>query len=255
MAEKIQISAGESSYISALYNAPMEMSTRSIGETLIIMSHSFPGHKSSNNDLYGDLEFLMVDKGYHTLRFDFRGCGESDGREEDFTLGAACEDFQNVLFWAKTKGYKRFVYVGEGLGAGLSVMNHDLDVICYVMLWPALNYVDFRKHALEAEKITASEKKAGYVKRNNNRVGITLLEELNKIDLIYALREVRSPCLIMHGVKDKKVPISGLDLARAHMRSNRIEITTFQDGESGLTQLNHRKAMFYHVQQFLEKYL
>ena len=108
---------------------------------------------------------------------------------------------------------------------------------------------------MDTETLDAADKKQGFIKQNNNRIGITFLEELEKIDLIYALREIHAPALIMHGVRDKKIPVSCLDLARAHMRSKRIEITTFHDGEEGLTQLNHRKAMFYHIQQFVEKYI
>ena len=87
-----------------------------------------------------------------------------------------------------------------------------------------------------------------------NRIGIQLLKDLKKTNLIYALNEVFMPTLIMHGAQDKTIPVEQLDIAREHMRSKRIEITTFHDGKEGLQQLNHRKALFHHVMEFIEKY-
>lgn len=251
MADKIKISE----HITGLHRTPTELSTKALDETLVIMSHGYPGNKSGHNDLFGDVEFILADKGYHSLRFDYRGCGESNGREQDFTIGGACEDFQNVLFWAKSNNYKRFVYVGEGIGASLAIMNHDLDVSCYILLWPALDFQEYREYALDAQTLSDAEKKQGFIERDQARIGLTLLDEMDKTDITYALKEIHVPTLIMHGARDKKIPMGCLDMARAHMRSKRIEITSFHDGEHGLTKLNHRKAMFYHIQQFIEKYV
>ena len=62
------------------------------------------------------------------------------------------------------------------------------------------------------------------------------------------------PTLILQGVRDEITPIETLDLARGHIRSKRLEITTFHDGEHGLHKLNHRKSMFFHITQFIEKF-
>ena len=251
MAKKIKIS----DHIIGLHRKPIELSSRTVDETLVIMSHGFPGHKSAHNDMFGDVEFLIADKGFHSLRFDYRGCGESAGTAEHFTMKSASEDFQTVLFWAREHGYKRFVYIGEGLGATLAIQNHDLDVICRVMLWPALDLQEYRHCALKITEVSEDELAKGYVEYDRHRYGIDFLKELKKDALITPMRDLHSPVLIMHGAEDDKIPVGCLDLARAHMHSKRIEITTFHDGGHGLKKLNHRKSMFYHMQQFLEKYI
>lgn len=253
--EKIQIDAGNDQSITAIHSVPKEESIDRLKKTLIIMSHGFPGHKSYHDDVYGSVEFLLSDRGYHTIRYDYRGCGESDGREENFTIGSACEDFQTILYWAKTKGYKRFLYIGEGLGGALSIMNIDLDVIALVLFWPVLDLDSYRKNALNISHIKDEELKNGYVEQNKKRIGVSFIKELKKIDITYAIQDVRMPTLIMHGVQDKDIPIEQLDLARSQMNSKRIEITSFQDGEHGLSGANHRKSMMFQLQQFVEKYI
>ncbi len=221
-------------------------------KTLVIMAHGFPGHRAGNNDLYGDVEFLLAEKGLHTLRFDFRGCGDSDGLPEDFTMSSAIEDFQNVMYWGRDKGFKNFILIGEGLGASLAVLNMELNVNGLILLWPVLDMKAHSQHVFG--KPDSEAKKKGYIEHESQRVGLDFLRELEKVDMVHGLEVVRAPTLILHGAEDKIVPVGQLDLARKHIRSDRIEITTFHDGEHGLPKLNHRKMMFYHITQFIEKY-
>ncbi len=254
-AQKIQIDAGHNQSITALLYVPEDRSTTRVDQTLVLMCHSFPGHKSYHNDIFGDVEFLLGGRGYHTLRFDLRGCGESDGKEEHFTIGGANEDFQAVLYWAKTKGYKHFIFVGEGLGATLSVMNMDLDVRALILCWPVMDLDLYRKAALQISHVSEDELKQGFVSKNDRRIGVNFLKELKKIDIEYALKEVFVPTLILHGARDKNILIEQLDIARRFIPAKRIEITSFHDGEHGLTQSNHRKSMMFQIQQFVEKYV
>ncbi|GJL85898.1 MAG: hypothetical protein DHS20C02_16730 [Micavibrio sp.] len=216
------------------------------------MAHGFPGHKAGNNDLYGDIEFLLTEKGLHTLRFDFRGCGESEGEPEDFTMSSAIEDFQNVLYWGRDKGFKNYILIGDGLGASLAVLNAERSVNGLILLWPVLDLKAYSQAVFG--KPSVEDKKKDYIEFDGRRVGLGLLREMEKVDMARGLSEVRAPTLILHGAEDKIVPVSQLDLARKHISADRIEITTFHDGEHGLQKLNHRKMMFYHITQFIEKY-
>ncbi len=254
MSESILIDAENNQKISAIYKGYGENFVRDEdgdGKSLIIMAHDFPGHKSGNNDLYADLEFIFTKKGHHTLRFDFRGCGGSDGKQEDFTLERACEDFQSVRAWAKNAGYKNFAYIGEGLGATIAFMNVEKDVNVILVLWPILDTHHFGQTAFNAK---GASLKDGYIELNGHKISTHLIDELEKIDLYYALKEASMPTMIFHGVEDKKIPIEQLDIIRKNLKSRRIEITSFQDGGEGLQKLNHRKAIFYQAQQFIEKY-
>ena len=254
MAEKLQIDVGVDQSITAIHSVPFQPTSRRMEQTLVLMSHGFPGNKAYHNDLYGRIETLLNNRGYHTFRFDYRGCGESDGQEKNFTLGSACEDFQSALYWSKSKGYKRFIYIGEGLGSSLSTMNMDLDVIACIMLWPVFDLDLYRKSAFGITQITEAQMKAGYVEINDRRIGVNFLAEMAKIDIRYAIKEIFAPTLILHGADDKAVEVEQLDLARRYIPAKRVEITTFHDGIHGLPQENHRKNMMFQIQQFIEKY-
>lgn len=256
MATKFDILTGEGKTLKAIHRLPTDPLEAIAKEVLVVMSHGFPGHKSGNNDVFGDLEHQLSERGCHTLRFDYRGCGESDGKEEEFSLAAATEDFKSARSWAKEKGYKEFVYIGEGLGAALCALNSDLNVKAMIMLWPVLDLGLYAENAFNVkENITAKARGDGHIKLNDHKIGLPLLKELKKQKLVHALGEMFMPVLIIQGARDDILPAKQLDLAREYIRSSRIEITTFHDGEHGLQKLNHRKVMFYHIAQFIEKYI
>lgn len=221
-------------------------------KTLILMNHSFPGHKSSNNDFFGDLETTLAARGHDTLRFDFRGCGASDGQEENFTVSQACEDYQNILHWCRSEGYTHFITLGAGLGATVAAMNVGLEVKAMIMLWPVLDPKMYFRHYISKAVMDSSGRAFALI--DSHRIGTDFIREIQNLDILYALKEIYCPTLIMHGAEDEIVPVVQLDLARGFIPAKRIEITVFQDGIHGLPMLSHRKAMLYHIQQFVQKY-
>ncbi|MCB1532322.1 MAG: alpha/beta hydrolase [Alphaproteobacteria bacterium] len=251
MSETIDIHASQDRILKAIHRVPAESSLSSADDTLFLMSHSFPGNKDGSNDIFYDLEHLLVEKGYHTLRFDYYGCGGSDGQEQDFSLGGACEDFKHVIYWAEGKGYKNFAFIGEGLGATLSIMNVDLNVKMMILLWPVLDTNDYSENRFDLhQSLTGEAVQKGYFECDGHKVGMTLLKELRKNTLHYALKEVFMPVLIIQGVRDEIVPLEHLQIAKENMRSKRIEIFSFHDGGHAMDQLNHRSMIFHQISEF-----
>lgn len=224
-------------------------------KALVIMLHGFPGHKSAQNDVFGELEFQLAKDDFHTLRFDFRGCGESEGKSEDFTLSSANEDVKSVLSWAQSFGYKKFIYIGEGLGATLALLNLVPGVCGTVLLWPALDpRLTSMRDALAAVKDERAQAQ-GYVVWKDTKVGLPFLEEIKSFNPTKKLRNLKIPLLIQQGAADEEVSPAQMELLRRHARSlRRIEMTTYEGGGHGLPEMNERQTMFYHVRQFLKRY-
>ncbi|MCB9981185.1 MAG: alpha/beta fold hydrolase [Rhodospirillales bacterium] len=254
MRETIQILVGQSQYIRASFAKPKEHLMQSVDRLLVIMVHGFPGDKNACDNVFADLEHVIGEKRYHTLRFDFRGCGASDGLAEDFSLYSASEDFKTVIKWAKDRGYGRFVFICEGLGAAIALMNAPKEARCYVLLWPMVDLPMIAQHVFQADTIEEDWKKAGYIMKDDSRISIAFLQQLKKAKMAKILKDLGKPLLIMHGAQDEVSPIEQLDMFRACAGHRRVEITSFQDGTHGLPQINHRKSMFFHIRQFIEKY-
>lgn len=225
--------------------------------SLMIFCHGFPGSDSeSHHRLFPKLHNICSKLKLSSVSFDFRGCGKSDGAAEDFTINQATQDLRQVLSWSEEQGYKRLMICAEGLGSLPVLMclpDFPVKLLCF--FWPVFDAKQYAIQNLEAEDHKPYFEDGGFIEIDNLKVGIPLIKELYELELTSLLKNVIMPCMIQHGAQDSYIPIEHLDLARAYFRNRRIELTTFQDGQHGLPQENHRRYVYYHFQQFVGKYL
>ncbi|MFK7840457.1 MAG: alpha/beta fold hydrolase [Bdellovibrionales bacterium] len=254
MSESIIITLDGNKHIAALYGQPFQATSNERRTKLVIMAHGFPGDHNAHDNLYGDLESLLNDAGFHTLRFDFFGCGQSSGTSKDFSLQTVKASFDVLKEWAEHNGYKEFVFVSDGLGSVFSILNTDDRLNCQIMLWPGFDPQYLAKSLFQKDAPSQKSLERGYICDGKYNISLSFIDSLSKLKIVPYLKHQTMPVLIMHGAQDDLFPIKHLDIAKRNMSSKRIEITSFHDGGHGLPALNHRQSMFFHITQFIEKY-
>lgn len=223
---------------------------------LAIMAHNLPfGTMHAHEDLFGRIENLFVEMGISTLRFDFRGCGESDAPPGGgLTLGSASADLGAAMAWGAKHGYSRFLFVAEGLAASLCLPRIDETVSAAVLLWPVLDPKQMAVERFDAHPDMESPGAGATVTLYGKKVSRQLIYEMVRTDLRPFMKKIKIPLLIQQGDQDEEIPQGQLDIARRSFRTPRIDITTYAGAGHGLTDSRHRKYMLYHIQQFIEKF-
>lgn len=237
MADKqIEIAAdGGKSYLSGTYSMPGTLTRYAGAQTLVLMVHGFPGHREMHNNLFGDCEALFNQYGLHTLRFDFRGCGRSEGNADSLTLDSAMADLNLVLDWAGHQAFENIILIGEGTGAYLCLNAVRPMVKMLMLFWPVADLALYAKGP--AGKLLPDG-----LKTQMEAKGDPTFTPLN------------IPVLIQYGVQDKAILPDHADIIKDRVKARRIDITSYQDGGAGLPDLRHRQMIFFHIGQFLEKY-
>lgn len=215
---------------------------RSGKKVLAIMLHGYPGNKSGHGDLFGTLASELAAEYIDTIRFDYRGCGESGGRPESFSFASASNDVTSVLGWAKESGYNAFFFIAEGLGAPIALMNIPKNLRGMMFLWPALD-----------PRHTRTLRQA--LSESASRVSPSLLKDIVGYNPPQALQHIDLPLLVQHGDEDEEISPIQLELLRRHATSDRrIELTTYEGGTHGLPEPNHREAACLHIARFIRRY-
>lgn len=230
---------------------------------LVIMIHGFPGDSKSYGDVFSELSARFIRGGYHTLRFDLRGCGQSNKAARFFTLKSAHEDGIAVLRWAQKLGYRNIYLVAEGLGALVAVttLTDALRPLIrgMIFLWPVLDQrrswlADLLPGAAAAEKagcdhITVADAESGA----ETHLGLPFLHEVAHYDLIPLLQRVTMPVMVHHGLADHKVPTEQLDILRTRAGTDRLEFVTYDGGGHGLKDPLHRQRLLAECADFVRK--
>jgi len=250
MITDFQILTTRKQYLSATLNYPAQKSVDDEDKTLVIMAHDFPGDKTGHENLYMYLESLMVKNGLHSLRFDFRGCGQSHGQQHQFSLETAAEDVRSVILWARKKGYENFILVGSGLGASACILEAPLSVKALIFFWPVIDLKDFDQTIRKNGKFDKAYK---FWEWRDARFGNALMNDLSIMSVYGEIRNVRMPMMIFHGGQDPYVSARNVQIAKKEIISKRLECTVFHDAVYGIPDESDRKTIYREIEQFLKK--
>jgi hypothetical protein len=176
---------------------------------MTMMLHGGPGgQKDGPANLYVDLAERLGAAGIASVRFDFRGCGESTGAYRDMTIARQVEDLNAVrAFVEDAYQPQAWALVGESFGATIGLAGFDTAWRVVVLLWPAIWLLDGAFESYVAEENLAAARRNGYVDLDGEQIGLAFLEELLRVrDVAAPLKGLTIPVLLVHGEDDHEVP-------------------------------------------------
>jgi len=177
---------------------------------VVVICHGFGGTKTGRR--YVKLARLLEKNKIASFRFDFEGCGDSEGELETITIKRQVSDLEAVINWAlkqKNIDKNKIAFLGHSLGTVITTL--------YVVQnnFPAKTLI-FWASAFNQEKLfpiwntknnLRKWKKQGYFIRKEDKIGINYLKENERKDYSPILSKINVPILIIHGKKDDVVPL------------------------------------------------
>ena len=231
--EKVSFQS-ESNRISGVLHLPEEKNP-----PCVIASHGLLSSKDSEK--YIALGERISRGGMAMLRFDFRGIGESEGREEDNTISKKIADLGAAIDFIRSYSGlgNRTGLLGSSLGGFLSLMKASRDrEIKAVVIWATPLHLDDLGSRKEEDYPLPPE---------------AFFEDLPKHRLLPLLPRV-SNCLVIHGEKDELVP---LDQALGIFYNITVpkEIHVIGGADHRLTEPVHRQRAIQLTVDWFKKYL
>lgn len=194
----------------------------------ILFCHGFEGNKCGKHRVYVTLAQELAKKGFVSLRFDYRGSGDSEGDFKDVTLeGEVSDTLKAIDFMTQDEQVDptRICLFGRSLGSVVAMQaaaKHQN--IKSIALWAPIYSTTFWKdlwHASQKDTQTESEKKE-FSRFGHNIPNKTFLAQFFNVDIGVELRKLSEiPLLLIHGEKDAIVKIDQSELylkARQEMK-------------------------------------
>lgn len=132
-----------------VYHPPKAAQARSAG---VVLCYPFGQEYMRAHRAFRQMAMLLAKAGFHVMRFDYYGTGDSSGEAGDVSLkqwvedaGSAAEELRD------TAEVKRIAFVGLRLGAAVAALAAaDRDDVDQVVLWdPAVRGSDYLAEILE----------------------------------------------------------------------------------------------------------
>jgi len=153
----------------------------------------------------------LTQHGFGVLRFDFTGLGHSEGEFRDSHFSSNIEDLMDVHQYMKSNSMNPELMIGHSLGGAAAITASDqLDDIRAVVTIGAPSDVGHVKHLFEDQLNHQIQRDHTEVKIGGRPFVIDdqFVQELDKVNLLEIVGQLKKPILIMHSPFDKVVDIS-----------------------------------------------
>lgn len=180
----------------------------------VLMCHGFAGNRIGRFRIYVLIARRLAEMGIASLRFDFRGSGESDGTFADMTVSSEVSDAISALQFLRKNSQidpNRIGILGNSFGAAVAVLTAEKDAnIKSLALLAALFNADLWKPLWEKRKSndeTALQQLSKIL--DEFSLSQNFLQEFFNLHLDQALAKLQKiPLLHIHSEQDDRVSIS-----------------------------------------------
>jgi pimeloyl-ACP methyl ester carboxylesterase len=200
--EKISFRNSRGDRLSGVLHHPSKL--RATGS--VILCHGMESDKNSEKLIF--LSQALAGRGILALRFDFAYVGESSGQFADITYAGEVEDLSAAYAQMRRRETGRIAILGSSMGGTVALLfaAREPEVAGLVTLAAPLHPENFPKRILTPEHFQRWREQ-GFTVYNGRRLNLSLLEDLEKINVPEAARKIRCPVLILHGDADAVVPV------------------------------------------------
>jgi len=213
---------------------------------LVILIHGFGGSKSKRN-LVGLARALQKEE-IAVFRFDFAGCGDSEGKLENTTIKREIDDLDaamKAIFKEADLDNSKIVFVAESLGPVVATLyKNQFDIALKTMVFWAPGFCQKKLLRIwQTEKELKEWKKRGYAIHKDKKMGLEYLKENEDKDYTFALSKINLPILILHSRKDETVPIEFSEkLAKKYKNVELVKLNS-----------NHKFEDYHEQQKLIDK--
>jgi putative redox protein len=172
----------------------------------VILCHGMESDKNSEKLIF--LARRLAERGILALRFDFAYVGESSGRFEDITYSGEVEDLEAAYGLVQERRAGKTAVLGSSMGGTVALLFAAIEhqVAALVTLAAPVHPENFPRRVLTGSQLQ-NWRKCGFTFFNGRRLNVSLLEDLERINVPESARKINCPVLVLHGNADEVVPV------------------------------------------------
>ena len=200
--EKISFANSRGDNLSGVLHHPEHYPVRGA----VILCHGMESDKNSEKLVF--LGGELSRRGILAMRFDFAYVGESSGKFEEITYSGELADLKAAYALVASRHQGKTAIFGSSMGGTVALMfaAQEPTVAALVTMAAPLHPERFPVRVLTPVQLREWRER-GFTFFNGSRLNVSLLDDLESIDVPACARKIMCPVLILHGDADAVVPV------------------------------------------------
>lgn len=176
------------------------------GNHCVVLCHGMLSSKEGTKQIA--LARTLQENNMACVRFDFSGCGDSDGKIEDTTVSKRIDDLEAVVEKVTTMGYSSISLVGSSLGAAVAILAAGGNLVSTLTSLVVFASVSRPGNILRKvpEDVVRGWMESGFFDMDGTKIRWSFIEDAQRHDIIGAAQNIKCPALLIHGSKDELIP-------------------------------------------------
>lgn len=221
----------------------------------VILVHGFGKTKSERK--FVELARKLTENGIASFRFDFSGCGDSEGKFEEMSITKEVEELNATyrrLIREKVIDRNRIGIFAHSLGTVIAALFQQKygGIKYFVLCAPAFNQKRLIKKWYTGAQIKEWKKK-GYLDTLKFRVGLGYLDEAR--DYTELLTQIKIPTFILHGEKDEEIPAEMAKETFKRLKIKEKKVAIIPEGDHHFESYPSRQKLVNYSIKWFRQYL
>ena len=219
----------------------------------VILVHGF-GVTKEGGGMFNNLAKNFSNIGFLVYRFDFSGCGESDGDYSKTSLSKLKSDLSRILEFVKKQSKvdnSRIGILAQSFGTSTTIILEP-KVKCLVMmgsvLYPKETLIKLFGNGYNPNGISIKTKSNGKI----IKIRPQFWKDFKKHNLLELIKRIHCPILFIHGSEDNNISVSGMEIYFKNANKPKEKVI-IKGADHGLRP--HREKMHKIVNNWFKKYL
>lgn len=212
--------------------------------TITLMFHGFTGNKSDHHYMFKQFADEMLEAGSDVYRFDFLGCGDSDGKFSEMTFSSQLKQAQFVLDCFQS--YKKMNVFGFSMGGAIAALLAGANprIKSLFLLSPAGDMRAVLRNLLPM-------KDGEIYDLNGFSVSQNFVDEIMELDLYRGIENYQGNVSIVLGTNDPLVKQEVIETYRK-MYQRDIYVKMVEGAIHTYASIPHTKQVLVALKQFIQ---
>lgn len=171
----------------------------------VILCHGMESNKESDKLVWFSRE--LARHGLLALRFDF-ACAGQNGNFEEITYSGEVEDLRAAFAFMRDRQAGKIAILGSSMGGTVALLfaAEQADITTVVTIAAPVHPERFTSRLLTPAEVE-EWRKTGHTFYRGQRINVSLLDDLETLNVPAAARKISCPVFVLHGDLDDVVPV------------------------------------------------